>query len=77
VSTTEKLLGRKVVVTLCGSCEVQTQSRFHFVVVTSCDSCEVRIESRFHFVVVTLRDSCEVRTADLKYNINECPLRTD
>jgi hypothetical protein len=44
------------------SCEVRTESRFHFVVVTLCDSCEVRTESRFHFVVVTLRDSREVRT---------------
>jgi hypothetical protein len=39
------------VVTLCDSCEVRTESRFHFVVVTLCDSCEVRTESRFHFVV--------------------------
>jgi hypothetical protein len=50
------------VVTLCDSCEVRTESRFHFVVVTLCDSCEVRTESRFHFVVMTLCDSCEVRT---------------
>jgi hypothetical protein len=27
---------------LCVSCEVQTESRFHFVVVTLCDSCEVQ-----------------------------------
>jgi hypothetical protein len=39
------------VVTLCDSCEVRTESRFHFVVVALCDSCEVRTESRFHFVV--------------------------
>jgi hypothetical protein len=51
-----------VVVTLCDSCEVRTESRFYFVVVTLCDSCEVRTESRFHFVMVTLCDSCEVRT---------------
>jgi hypothetical protein len=51
-----------VVVKLCDSCEVRTESRFHFVVVTLCDSCEVRTESRFNFVVVTLCDSCEVRT---------------
>jgi hypothetical protein len=38
------------VVTLCDSCEVRTESRFHFVVVTLCDSCEVRTESRYHFV---------------------------
>jgi hypothetical protein len=38
-----------VVVTLCDSCEVRTESRFHFVVVTLCDSCEVRTESRFEF----------------------------
>jgi hypothetical protein len=50
------------VVTLCDSCQVRTESRFHFVVVTLCDSCEVRTESHFHFVVVTLCDSCEVRT---------------
>jgi hypothetical protein len=50
------------VVTLCDSCEVRTESRFHFVVVTLCDSCEVRTESRFYFVVGTLRDSREVRT---------------
>jgi hypothetical protein len=55
-------LTKNVVVTLCDSCEVRTESHFHFVVVTVCDSCEVRTESRFHFVVVTLRDSCEVRT---------------
>jgi hypothetical protein len=51
-----------IVVTLCDSCEVRTESRFHFVVETLCDSCEVRTESHFHFVVVTLCDSCEVRT---------------
>jgi hypothetical protein len=50
------------VVTLRDSCEVRTESRFHFVVVTLRDSCEVRTESRFHFVVETLCDSCEVRT---------------
>jgi hypothetical protein len=49
-------------VTLCDSCEVRNEFRFHFVVVTLRDSCEVRTKSRFHFVVVTLRDSCEVRT---------------
>jgi hypothetical protein len=42
------------VVTLCDSCEVRTESRFHFVVVTLCDSCEVRTESRFHFVVLNV-----------------------
>jgi hypothetical protein len=56
------LTKKKIVVTLCDSCEVRTESRFRFVVVTLCDSCEVRIESRFHFVVVMLRDSCDVRT---------------
>jgi hypothetical protein len=45
---------------LCDSCEVRTESRFHFVVETLCDSCEVRTESRFHFVMVTLCDSCGV-----------------
>jgi hypothetical protein len=54
-------------VTLCDSCEVRTECRFHFVVVTLCDSCEVRTECRFHFVVVTLRDSCEVRTESRFY----------
>jgi hypothetical protein len=49
-------------VTLCDSCEVRTESGFHFVVVTLRDFCEVRTESRFNFVVVTLRHSCEVRT---------------
>jgi hypothetical protein len=38
------------VVALCDSCEVRTESRFHFVVVT-CDSCEVRTESRFRNLV--------------------------
>jgi hypothetical protein len=47
---------------LCDSCEVRTESRFHFVVVKLCDSCEVRTESCFNFVVVTICDSCEVRT---------------
>jgi hypothetical protein len=41
------------VVTLCDSCEVRTESRFHFVVVTLRDSCEVRTESRFYFVVLS------------------------
>jgi hypothetical protein len=51
--------------TLCDSCEVRTEARFHFVVVTLCDSCEVRTESRFHLVLVMLCDSCEVRTESL------------
>jgi hypothetical protein len=59
VSLTKKIY---IVVTLCDSCEVRTEFRFHFVVVTLRDSYEVRTESRFHFVVVMLRDSCEVRT---------------
>jgi hypothetical protein len=41
------------VVTLCDSCEVRTESRFHFVLVTLRDSHEVRTESRFHFVVLS------------------------
>jgi hypothetical protein len=41
-----------IVVTLCDSCEVRTEYRFHLVVVTLRDSCEVRTESRFHFVVL-------------------------
>jgi hypothetical protein len=48
-------IGRKLTststLTLFDSCEVRTESRFHFVVVTLCDSFEVRTESRFHFVV--------------------------
>jgi hypothetical protein len=42
-----------IVVILCDSCEVRTESLFHFVVVTLRDSREVRTESRFHFVVLS------------------------
>jgi hypothetical protein len=69
-------------VTLCDSCEVRTESRFHFVVVTLCDSCEVRTESRFNFVMVTLCDSCEVRTESSFHFVvvtlrDSCEVRTE
>jgi hypothetical protein len=70
VSITKK----HIVVTLCDSCEVRTESRFHFVVVTLRDSCEVRTESRFNFVMVTLRDSSEVQI-ESRCNFVEVTLR--